>query len=275
MRWIYAGTALVAAALSLPVACTNFDLEMHNKRVSENFSGEITAPGDLDPAGTNNFTFIIMGDTHIGSPGGEVMRRIVEAGVAAGDAFAVIAGDVTQGGLDGEFAQFKTVFSNNSLPFRAAIGNHDLYFGGWERFRQQLGRSIYSFNADNVHFVMIDSGNGILGKRQLQWLEDDLRVNTRPHVVIVTHFPPWNGHFSSIYKMSSEEEAAVLKDIAFRHGVDIIAAGHYHGFAEKDIGRTKYIVTGGANDLIDLGQRMNYVRVRVAGDAMTIEVVYP
>jgi hypothetical protein len=258
----------------VPVACTNFTFDMQRKRVNENLTGTLAVPADIDPAGTNSFTFTLMGDTHIGSPGGEVMQRIVTEAVTAGDAFAVIAGDVTQGGLDGEFTQFRSVFSTAGLPFRAAIGNHDLFFDGWERFKTQIGRSIYSFNADNVHFIMIDSGNGILGQTQLNWIEEDLKANTRPHIVMVTHFPPWNGYFSSIYKMSSDEEAAILKDLCYRYSVDIVAAGHFHGYEEHDIGRTKFIVSGGANDLIDLGQRMNYVRVRVNGDTMTVEVHY-
>jgi 3',5'-cyclic AMP phosphodiesterase CpdA len=266
---------LILLVALIPISCTNFDTQMVDKRVDENLSGTLATPSDLDPAGTNSFSFIAMGDTHIGSPGGEVMRNMVQSAVAAGDAFAVVAGDISQGGLEGEFSQFKTVFSTAGLAYRTAIGNHDLYFGGWDRYRAQLGRSLYSFNADNVHFVMIDSGNGVLGQRQIQWIESDLQSNTRPVVVMVTHFPPWNGHFSSIYKMSSEEEAAILKDINYRYGVDLVIAGHFHGYAEKDIGGTKYIVTGGANDIIDLGQKMNYVRVRINGTSISTEVVYP
>ncbi|MEQ1877013.1 MAG: metallophosphoesterase [Bdellovibrionia bacterium] len=266
--------ALIVCLCLAPLSCTNFDMDPVNKRVDENLSGALAPTADLDPAGTDNFSFVVMGDTHIGSPGGEVMERIAQAAVDAGDAFAVVAGDVTTGGLDGEFSQFKTVFGDKALPFRAAIGNHDLYFGGWERFKTQIGRSIYSFNADNVHFVVVDSGNGILGEAQLRWIESDLRANTRTHTILVTHFPPWNGIFSSIYKMSSEEEAAVLKDLVHRYGVKYVVSGHFHGFDERDIGGTKYIVTGGANDIIDLGQRMNYVRIRVNGSAISMEVIY-
>src|SRR6187549_3179837 len=94
---------LFLPALSLllsPVSCTNFTLDMHNKRVQENFTSGLTVPADLDPAGTNAFSFVVMGDTHIGSPGGEVMQRVVNEAVIHGDAFALVAGDVTQGGLE-------------------------------------------------------------------------------------------------------------------------------------------------------------------------------
>ncbi|MGE3973219.1 MAG: metallophosphoesterase [Bdellovibrionales bacterium] len=253
------------------ISCTNIGLSQLNDRVSDNFSGGLAAPADIDPTGTNQFSFVVMGDTHVGSPGGGVIDRIASLAQANGDAFAVVTGDLTHGGLEGEFSQFKAIFDRFSLPWRAAIGNHDIFFGGWSRYRTQIGRSIYSFNADNAHIVMLDTANGVMGQNQLEWLEQDLSRNTRPHVILVSHFSPWNGHFSSIYRMSSEEEAAIVKDIAYRHGVDLYFAGHYHGHAEGDLGNTKYIVTGGANDQMDLGQRQNFIRVRVNGDSISAE----
>jgi 3',5'-cyclic AMP phosphodiesterase CpdA len=256
-------------------SCTNLGLNQLNDRINDNFTGTIPAPADIDPAGTNSFTFMAVGDTHIGSPQGETLNEFAQFAKTANDAFIVVAGDLAHNGLEGEFVQFKQVMSNNTMAWRAAIGNHDIYFDGWSRYRSQIGRSVYSFNADNVHFVMLDSANGILGTTQMEWLENDLRSNTRTHIVIVSHFPPWNGAFSSIYRMSSEEEAAVLKDICFRYNVDLFISGHYHGYEEVNLGHTKYIVTGGANSQTDPGQRRNYVRVTVNGGSLSTEVVYP
>jgi hypothetical protein len=268
----------VAGAISLVllfvIGCTNIGLSQLNDRVADNFSGGLAVPGDIDPSGTDQFSFIVMGDTHVGSPSGGVIDRFASLAQAQGDAFALVTGDITHGGLEGEFSQFKAVFDRFSLPWRAAIGNHDIFFGGWSRYRTQIGRSIYSFNADNVHVVMIDSANGVLGQNQLDWIEQDLSRNIRPHVVMVSHFPPWNGTFASIYRMSSDEEAAILKDIAYRYGVDLFFSGHYHGHAEIDLGVTKYIVTGGANDQLDLGQRKNFIRVHVSGATMTAESLF-
>lgn len=261
--------------LGILFSCTNVGLNQLNDRVADNFSGTIVAPADLDPPGTDNFSFMAIGDTHIGSPQGEVLNRYAAIALTTGDAFVIVAGDVTHGGGEGEFIQFKQVMSDNSMGWRVAIGNHDIYFDGWSRYRNQIGRSIYSFNADNTHFVMLDSANGVLGKTQLEWLENDLKANTRPNIILVSHFPPWNGTFSSLYRMSSEEEAALLKDIAYRYGVDLVISGHYHGYEEAQLGTTKYIVTGGANAQTDIGQRQNYVRVSISGTNITTQVIYP
>lgn len=257
-------------------SCTNMGLNQLNDRVSDNFTGQLTSPGDIDPAGTDSFTFMAIGDTHVGSSAGETLNQYAGIAKTSGDAFVVVAGDLTEAGAEGEFSQFKQVMADNTMSWRAAIGNHDIYFDGWSRYRGQIGRSIYSFNADNVHFVMLDSANGVIGKTQMDWFENDLRNNTRAHTVVVTHFPPWNGNFSSIYRMSSEEEAAILKDICYRYNVDLVLSGHYHGFEVIELGRTKFVVTGGANGRLDLGQKNNYVRVTVNGNnPLVVEPVYP
>ncbi len=268
--------SLILLGFSVLFSCTNTGLNQLNDRVSDNFTGQLSSPGDIDPPGTDSFTFMVIGDTHVGSAVGETLNQYAGIANTRGDAFVLVSGDLTEGGSDGEFAQFKQVLSNNSMQWRAAIGNHDIYFDGWSRYRNQIGRSIYSFNADNVHFVMLDTANGVMGKTQMEWFENDLRNNTRAHKVVVTHFPPWNGNFSSIYRMSSEEEAAIFKDICYRYNVDLVLSGHYHGFESIDIGRTKYIVTGGANGRLDLGQKSNYVRVTVNGNnPLLVEPIYP
>lgn len=254
-------------------SCTNFDLDPLTKRVNDNFSGKLNSPGDIDPAGANQFSFVVMADTHIGNPGGEVMKSMLDRVQAHGDAFVLVAGDLTDTGQEGQFLTFLTVFGNAGIPFRAAIGNHDIFFGGWKHYSRHLGRSIYSFNADNVHVAVIDTANGTIGEKQLRWLENDLRAATQEHKIVMAHFPPWNGNVSSLFKLASEEEAAVLKTILYETGVDIMFGGHYHGYNETIIGGVKYIVTGGANDLIDPGNKQHFFRVHVNGSNLRTEFV--
>lgn len=264
------GSALFFALL---FACTNLEWAELEKRIDENLNGTLTHPGNLDPAGVNNFSFIVVGDTHVGHPAGQIFADQVSSLLQGGDAFVVVAGDVTQAGLDTEYEAFKGLLSALNISYRAAIGNHDIYFGGWDRWKRHLGRSIYSFDADNVHFVMLDSGNGLLGEGQLEWLRQDLAQTTQPHKIVVSHYPPWIGRFSSIFKMSSEEEAAVLKDILNSYGVELMFSGHYHGYDEVVLNSTRYIVTGGMNNLIDFGNQKNYVRVFVEGSSIRTEAV--
>ena len=73
--------------------------------------------------------------------------------------------------------------------------------------------------------------------------------------------------------MASDEESAILKDILHRHQVKVMFAGHYHGYNETSIGDVKYIVTGGANDLIDPGNAQHFFRVHIEGETLRTEYV--
>lgn len=260
-------------SLGLIASCSSLKWQALSTRVTENLEGQLTKPGNIDPPGNNNFEFVVVGDTHIGSPGGGVLKNVVAAAASFSAQFVIVAGDLTDTGERGQYSQFKALFAERNMPYRVAIGNHDIFFNGWEAYKDEIGRSIYSFDADQVHFVFLDSANGLLGEKQLQWLENDLRPYANQLVVVVSHFPPWNGFFSSVFKMASDEEAAYLKDILYRYDVDYMVAGHFHGFAENFIGKTKYLVTGAANDINDPGQRQHYLRFTVNGSSITYQKV--
>lgn len=263
----------VLAIFAFLLSCTTFETDPVTKRFNENTSGELPVTADIDPAGTNSFKFAVLSDTHIGSPGGRVLGSMLSRIQSNGDAFVVSCGDNTDNGDEGQYLGFQELFGTYNLIYRAAIGNHDIYFDGWKNFRKFFGRSMYSFNADNVHFTFLDSANGVFGERQIEWLERDLAAATQTHKIVVTHFPIWNGTFSSIFKLASEEEAAIIKDMMNRYNVSIVFSGHYHGYSETELGGVKYIVTGGANDLIDPGNSQHYFEVTVNGSTISTQKV--
>ncbi|MDB2426056.1 metallophosphoesterase, partial [bacterium] len=139
--------------------------------------------------------------------------------------------------------------------------------------KNSVGPSVYSFDADNVHFSMLDSANGILGEAQLEWLKDDLASTSQPVKIVVTHYSPWTGRFLKLWAMSSDEEAAILKDIAYTYDVNLVLAGHYHGYINHIIGRTQYVTTGGVNKLIDFGESKHFIRVLVNGSDVSVQKV--
>lgn len=260
-------------AVTIPIGCAYLGLRGPQARFGENMNSSLAVPADIDPPGTDQFSFMVVGDSHVGNPAGGVLRDALMAAKSFGDSFILVAGDITDNGDIGQFRQFRTLFSEQGLQYRAAIGNHDIYFTGWDTWKDEIGRSIYSFNADNVHVVVLDTANGILGKDQINWLRNDLSAATQAHKVVMTHYPVWNGRFASIFRMSSDEETAILKDLFFKTGVRLVVSGHFHGYDEITIGGVKYIVTGGANNLLDPGQYRHYVRVTVAGASLVTEVV--
>ena len=233
----------------------------------------LTQPANIDPAGTDDFTFAIFGDLHVGSPFGNVLSKAIGHSKAAGDSFVILAGDLTDNAKNRDFDTIIEAFSSQSFEFRSAIGNHDIYFDGWENYKSKIGPSVFSFDADNVHFSFLDSAEGVLGKRQLDWLKNDLSSTSQPIKVIVSHFSVHTGQFQSIWRMSSDEESSILKKIAYDHNVALVVGGHFHGYKNKTIGRTLYVTTGGANRIVDPGQTKHYVRVTISGTNLSVEKV--
>src|SRR4051812_40825472 len=115
------------------LACTTFESDPVVKRFDENFSGDISPVADIDPSGTNNFSFIVLSDTHMGSPGGKVLESMLERIQGSGDGFVISCGDNTDNGDDGQYLAFQAAFGKFNLQYRAAIGNHDIFFDGWKK----------------------------------------------------------------------------------------------------------------------------------------------
>ncbi|OQW53467.1 MAG: hypothetical protein A4S09_07660 [Proteobacteria bacterium SG_bin7] len=254
-------------------ACNNFNFEGIRERFRENFSGNLGAPSNIDPAGSNSFTFAVFGDTHVGLTSTSFISSAMMKSKNDGDAFVVVAGDLTNLGKADEFNAYIGTMNASAHLYRSVIGNHDLYFDGWTNFKQYVGRSIYSFDADNVHFSILDSGNGTLGEAQLNWLKSDLAATSQPIKIVVSHYAPVSGELDNLFKLASEEECAILKNILHRNSVNYFVAGHYHGFREMKLGNTTYIVTGGVNSFLDPGQSNHLVRFTVNGNSINHQKV--
>ncbi|MDZ4677151.1 MAG: metallophosphoesterase [Oligoflexia bacterium] len=255
-------------------ACTNLEIDGVTQRFWENMNSGLRTFPDLSVANPTSFSFAAMGDTHIGSSsGGNVMARALQNSRADGDAFAVIAGDDSNTGIESELTTFMAQINASNHPVYPAIGNHDIFFGGWNNYKRIVGRSIYSFNVGNAHIIMLDSANGTFGEDQLNWLRNDLKTTTKPIKIIVTHFPIFSGEFSTLFKLSSDEEATVFKSIMREYSVKLVIGGHYHGYSEQVIGGTRYLVTGACNNILDIGNRVGYVKVVINGSEIAIRQV--
>jgi 3',5'-cyclic AMP phosphodiesterase CpdA len=220
------------------------------------------------------FSFSAMGDTHIGSSGGNLFSKALLQSLADGDSFAVTIGDNSNTGFSTELQTFNSQAAAVGLPVYPAIGNHDIFFGGWANYKTIIGRSIYSFSAGIVHIVMLDTANGTFGIEQLNWLKDDLSHNSLPLKVVIMHYPVYVNQFSSIYKLSSDEEATIFKNIMHQFGVQLVISGHYHGSADANLGDTRYLVTGGCNTITDPGQHSHYVKVIVQNGQLVTRIEY-
>lgn len=244
-------------------------------RYDDNFAGDLPSFTNPTLTDSNNFSFAAMGDIHVGAAGGNVFERAAQLSAADGDSFAVTLGDNTNSGLDSEARGFKAQMDNAPFSVFPAIGNHDIFFSGWQSYKWIVGRSMYTIQAGPVRIYVLDSANGTFGEKQLNWLRRELMGDTSTLKVVATHFPIFSGVFSGIFKLSSDEEASVFKAMMSEFGVDLVLAGHYHGHSERTVGGTRYIVSGACNNILDPGERMQYLKIIVTnGDTITTDQKY-
>ena len=128
----------------------------------------------------------------------------------------IFAGDVMGDDLS-LYPRFKRIIAIGGVPQYFVGGNHDLDLDAqsdqhsFDTFRREWGPEYYSFDIGRVHFVALDNVrypcngldphpfcsperkhtyNGVISKRQLDWLENDLnKVPMDTLIVLIAHIP--------------------------------------------------------------------------------------
>ena len=155
------------------------------------------------------------------------------------------------------------------------LGNHDVYFNGWEDFKEAAGPSVYWFEAvfpgGKDLYISLDSATGTLGKKQTEWFRAFLEKNRSSyrHCVILTHT---NFFYTDRSQNSSGnmpiEESFSLIDFLGRQNVSLVLQGHDH-FREELIHRNvNYTVLGA---IADKCESPEYLRVKATPEGMVLD----
>jgi len=183
---------------------------------------------------------------------------LAEAASRVADVWLLLGDNAYDQGTDeqfqlGLFAPFAPVLRETFVW--PALGNHDAissdsgtltgpYFEAFSlpRFGQSggvpsLSEAYYSFDWGPVHFVALDSADSPLvpPSAMLDWLAADLAANARPWTIAYLHHPPYTkgSHDSDDPADSSARMIAVrenLLPLLEAGGVDLVLAGHSHGY---------------------------------------------
>jgi 3',5'-cyclic AMP phosphodiesterase CpdA len=116
-----------------------------------------------------------------------------------------------------------------NVPVYACLGNHDVRSGSDAQMRYPLfnmgGRNYYRKSAGDGTLDMFVLDSNMMDRRQVSWLEDELRRSTAAWKIAVFHHPP----FSSGKKHGSDDGLqSVLHPIFVRNGVRAVFNGHDH-----------------------------------------------
>lgn len=193
---------------------------------------------------SENYHLLIAGDSHIG--GTVNLDKFIGQSKKTAAAAFIIVGDIVTGHKQ-DYDTLKNHLPDfNLMPWFMAVGNHDLYFDGWKSFFPYFGSSSYYFSiqtpgAKDLNIV-IDSGSGTLGGKQLAWLKNVLE-NERSHYrhcFVYSHVNFFrNRHTGSTNPLV--DELYVLTELFAQYQVDMIFSGHDHMRSINHLGNTSYI----------------------------------
>lgn len=163
-------------------------------------------------------TFVVASDSHVPTlmgnddwDGGDLVDAVDQA-VSLPDhpRFFTIVGDMTTGNQSVEFETLQTAIDAAGMPWIPVAGNHDWYDGG-ANYHRYYGVDNYSFDIDNVHFIVWDTN--LDADDQIAFLTADLaRVAGGMTVVAMAHHSPL------------DEVAEAMDQL----GVDYMFTGHWH-----------------------------------------------
>jgi Icc-related predicted phosphoesterase len=218
--------------------------------------------GEISPAQSGSFTIVAFGD----SKGRTAVwgRALADARRTHADALVVL-GDLVEQNSDFEFrwaAEHVLGARSAELPVYVAIGNHEGFDRGGnlsrDRYQERFGPPVSWFRSKGVLIVSIDSADErSFSVEQAREVEAILAAE-RPrsaHAVVLTHVPPLAGEplkdKRGYVKMLDPADSTRLLDLADRFDVDLVLAGHYHGFAERKRGKTRIVISGGGGGSLD------------------------
>ena len=150
-------------------------------------------------------------------------------------AHLIVNGDCTfhNGGED-EYKQFLSLVE----PLRAAgitihvtIGNHDKRENLWKLIpflkEEQMGVQADVIELPHANIVLLDSGTGSLGDRQLNWLAKQLDEQADKPALIFSHFNPYDNRGVRPIK-GMRDGSSLLKLLAERKHAKAYFYGHTH-----------------------------------------------
>ena len=155
------------------------------------------------------------------------------------------------------------------------LGNHDLYFNGWEEYKKIVGPSVYWFEAvfpeGKDLYISLDSAGGTLRRKQTGWLKSFIsgcRHEYR-HAIILTHtnFFYTDNSQSGSGNMPVEEVYSLI-DFFGKHDISLVLQGHDHYREDLTYDNVRYVVLG---TIRDESEYPEYLKIEVSSDDICLE----
>lgn len=210
-------------------------------------------PGFFSPR-RDPHTFALLSDTHIAADAGLISRNVNMAGNLATVAREILAlpqkphavvvnGDLAfKSGLPGDYATLGRLIDAiraGGLPVHLSLGNHDNRENFWQVFpaeattrRPLYDRQTAVLSTPRANWFLLDSLDttdstpGLLGTKQLEWLESTLAARSdRPAILIAHHNLQTGGLVAGL------KDSAAFAELFVRHRhLKAFIFGHTHNW---------------------------------------------
>jgi predicted phosphodiesterase len=213
----------------------------------------------------SNFSFIVLSDVHITGKDAGKLDRFAEIIKNNGDSFAVIIGDITQSGKKEELETFIHIAETFNVPCYPVIGNHDVYFGNWEKaWKKKIGSSTYKIDVGNTTLIMLDTANASFGEKQFNWLKKQLNTPDS-HTFVFSHANLFTDSALDIQQVTDIRERARMMSI-LDGKCTALFSGHVHKRVTEEAGGVQYIT------LDDFKSNGTYCRIKVSSGNFSYEI---
>jgi Icc protein len=202
----------------------------------------------------------------------DIQRRFDELGAAVRKLnadtavrFVLVAGDITQFGLQREFAWFERELDKLKVPWLTVIGNHDALGNGTAIYRTRYGPLNYTFDYGTVRFVVANTNGWEFPRTapDFGWMEEQLaaaRAESR-RIIVLSHVGPY------VHQLNTTQ-SAIFTRLMVDYGVELSVHGHMHAY-----GYGRLYDSALVSQLVDnIGSR-NYSTL-IVGDTILEERVF-
>lgn len=171
----------------------------------------------------------------------------------------IVAGDLTDQGLLGEFELFTDVMNGMDKPWITVIGNHDHLSNGSTVYERMLGARNYTVDIREYRFIFFDDVNWESDETpDLAWLQAMLATTGERIPIVIAHIPPNNDQLTDGLGVS-------MRQLLIEHDVPLFIHGHIHAYQQYTDGVAMLSLPWPA-------ERM-YVLLTMQQDHFTIEPV--
>lgn len=195
----------------------------------------------------------------------DAVERIVNSANSLSYDFMLVAGDITEYGLEQEYRWVHNILKKLHRPYVATIGNHDYQGDGSHIFQKMYGPVNDWFRYGHFNFVVHDTNsrehNFSGSTPNVPWLSSAL-ANENYTNIVLGHVPPFSDDFDADQKVNYEH-------MLTNRNVLLAIYGHTHAFhTEQPDGHSfAYIVCPSPD-------KNFYLMVSVWADGYELEKIY-